>query len=188
MLVRIWLKPSLFILMSLVMVSCQSSQAQWGGDAEQFCQELKIWPRNTEVPADEQYIRHAVAIPVNARFVSEKLNNNDWVLVDVRSKNRRRHTIPGAVSMTANLYSYSEDEFGADRPIEKLAKKLHVNSTDSVRPKKIILFCDDLKCFNATYGACRFRQDGLPFENIHVFLGGVSEWASGGFPMSASNL
>lgn len=180
----------ILILMSLLVV-CVGVRANirtsFGPASQQFCNEIPIWPRNTEVPVDEQYLKYEVAIPVDAKFVSERVKDENWVLIDVRRKKGRKKAIPGSLKIQADAFLRSQDEFRTGSPINLVLSTLQSYrkgplTEDQLAHKNIVLYCDNLKCTRSTYAACKLRESGIAFANIFVMLGGVNEWVAMGLP------
>ena len=49
--------------------------------------------------------------------------------------------------------------------------------------QKIIVYCTGGACEDSEFAAMMLRDGGVPPENLHVYLGGMAEWARNGLPV-----
>lgn len=137
-------------------------------------------PRNnlptTQVPTAQQRAAQLRAAGLKSmdldqavqRFRDPRLAQEKVIFVDARDEERyRAGHVPGAF------------ELDPYRPEAYLAVVLPVCQAAD----EIVLYCHGGDCEDSELAAVTLREAGIPGERLHVYMGGLAEWAALGLPV-----
>lgn len=163
---------------------------RFGNSRESFCK-VKDWESGINTKKEvgvELYKKLKIAKPIEGRIALKKIKKDGWIIVDARDKEARRATgkITGTILLTSDYNKDAENEFSKEKILKKLANKKNkkiltrneiknVKKLSDLKNINYILFCNGYKCHRSTWGACQLREYGVPYENIHIVLGGFSQ-------------
>ncbi|MCT4642476.1 MAG: rhodanese-like domain-containing protein [Bacteriovoracaceae bacterium] len=153
--------------------------------SDDFCSGI-----NTEAKAKNPTTKHRDVIgkmantllASNAKdcsFIKEQLGKKGVVLVDARDKGARKSTgtFAGVAKITSDHHNNKKHNFTEEKLTKKFKKYFKkkgevISSLDEIKEKKLILFCNGLKCYRSPWAACSLNKMGFKKENIFVVLDG----------------
>lgn len=162
----------------------------------EFCSEIKTWKKGANTKTEigyQKYLDAKIATPREAPFAITKLKEKGWLVIDARDNGARKSTglISNTLLITADYNKATKDEFKRETILKKFNSKkfkrhlkkrkiASVSSTEDLSKMNFILFCNGFKCHRSSHGACQLRSYGVPFENIHLILGGFDAMKDAG--------
>jgi hypothetical protein len=168
----------------LLMFSSQAFSGNYSTPAE-FCGAI-----NTEAKAKNPTTNHKNVI---AQFATPKVASDagdcaaikaeiakpDVAFIDARDKGARKSTgtFPGVAKITSDHHNAGKHHFTQGKLVKKLGKYFKkkgraVASLDDIKGKKLVLFCNGLKCYRSSWAACDLMKMGFKKENVWVVLDG----------------
>lgn len=173
-----------------------TSMNLYGATLNKFCKDVPLWPKGQDVrkvPGLGAYSVSSVGTPVDAKFGIEKLKASGWLVIDARDKATRETTgrVIGALQIVSDYKVKKDNEFTTKKLLKSLSSRRSlkhfkkrsmkpVQISEDLKAIKYVLFCNGFKCHRSSFAACQLRKMGVPFENIHLLLGGFDELKSAG--------
>lgn len=177
-------------LFSITSSFVQAETKEQKSDFVKFCSKVPTWPKGQDVrekPGMTAYKKHTIGNTTDAKFTLDKLYKDGWLVIDARDKATRRTTgkVVGTLTLVSDYNSVEKNQFNLKTLLRKfktrkfikhLSKRKieDIESIESLRKIKFVLFCNGFKCHRSSFAACKLREFGVPFENVYLNLGGFN--------------
>ena len=188
--------PLTFILNTGSWSPIQESFAH-GDDRYHFCQKILKLNKGDDIRKSlgiHQYTQSKLAMPISAKKTIEKLNDKDWLVLDVRDEYTKKTMgyISKSLAIVSDMKKPKLNEFTRagfkvffkkGRTKRMLKKTGTVNIKDIkelIGKKKILLFCNGYTCHRSSFAACQLRSFGFPFEDVFIALSGFESLKNSG--------
>ena len=111
----------------------------------------------------------------DCKLIKDNYKSEGWVLIDARNKSSRAATgvFKGTAKITSDHSKPDKHQFTEKKLTKKLTKffKKRGESTD-LKSKRLMLFCNGLKCYRSTWAACDLKIMGYDSSNLYLILDG----------------